>query len=268
MGKSMELPNLGRLCLASTGVRGPAGGRGGGRSSDMLPRAEPFLYANQRETFYGLIERIPSDTRGNWRDTGLFKAFDQLLGGWRGKYQPKPDTEIFRTIERFYELYVAQVGVNAAVPLMNRISQDDLVNYYVATWTNALWELSKKEEYDEYAIRDEAEVDHLFEMIALMAEKHAYKAPGWNQKAWKTDVQAMRRLFIGRKDDRAQRFASGTSYYDLCKRFEDTYLKPFNIYGEALQKYANRFGAEQLMQLFHDWTGAVDRYVRVNQLRA
>ena len=265
----MQLPNLDRLCLAPpTGVRGPASGGGrGGQRSNKLPRATPFLNAVARETFFGLIERIPSNTRGNWRDTDLFKAFEALLGGWRGMYKPKPDTEIFTTIERFFELYLAQVGVNAAIPRMDRITPHDLVHYYVGTWTNSLWELSKKDEYDQYAIRNEAEVDHLFERIELMAETHAHKVPGWNQKAWKTDVQAMRRLFIGRTDDRAHRFASGTSYYDLCKRFEDTYLKPFKIYGEALQKYANRFGSEQLFQLFYDWTAAVDRYVRVHQLR-
>ena len=258
------LPDLGRLSLASTGV---GVGGGGGKRREKLPRATPFLNAPERETFFSMVEKASGRSLGNWRDTGLTKAFEALIGGWRGMYAPKPDTEIFTTIERFFEQYLAPLGVNASAPRMDRLTAFDLVHYYVNTWSNALWELSKKDDFDEYAIRDEEEVDHLFETIALMVQKHAEKVPGWNDKTWKEDVKAMRRLFIGRKDDRQQRFAAGTTFYDLCMRFENTYLKPFNIYGEALQKYSNRFGPEQLMQLFFDWTAATDRYVRVHNLR-
>lgn len=254
------LPDLGRLCLAPTGVGG------GGKRREKLPRATPFLNAKERETFFSIIEKASGRSLGNWRDMGLTKAFEALIGGWRGMYAPKTNAEIHTVIERFFEQYLAPLGVNASAPRMDRTTAHDLVHYYVNTWSNALWELSKKDDYDEYAIRNEDEVDHLFKTIALMAQKHAHKVPGWNVKTWKEDVKAMRRLFIGRKDDRQQRFAKGTTFYDTCTRFEQTYLNPFNIYGEALQKYSNGFGPEQLMQLFFDWTAATDRYVHVHKL--
>ena len=181
-------------------------------------------------------------------------------------YKPKPEDEIFTTIERFFEQYLAPLGVNASAPRQDRTTAFDLVHYYVHTWSKALWDLSKKNDFDEYAIQNEDEVDHLFKTIALMVQKHADKVAGWNVKTWEEDVKAMRRLFIGRKDDRQQRFAKGTTFYDTCTRFEQTYLNPFNIYGEALQKYSNRFGPEQLIQLFFDWTAATDWYVRKHKL--
>lgn len=268
MQQQPQLPDLGRLCLVSPTRAGGnswarLGGKGGQRPA-KLPHATHYLDSFERETFFSLIEKIPNPNRGNWRDTSLFKAFEALLGGWRGMYTPKPEAEIFVTIERFFDWYLAPLGVNAAAPSMDSMTAQDLKEYYVGTWTSALFELSKKEDYDEYAIRDKDEVDHLFATIVFMVKLHADRVPGWTQKAWDIDVQAMHRLFIGRTDDRQQLLASGTTFYDRCKLFEDTYLKPFNIYGEALQKYANRFGPEQLCQLFYDWTAVVDRYARTH----
>ena len=256
----MLLPDLGRLSLA------PTGGGVGGNNRELLPRATPFLNAQERETFFSMVEKASGRSLGKWRDMGLTNDFEALIGGWRGMYAPKTDFKIFTTIERFFEQYLAPLGVNASAPRMDRTTAFDLVHYYVDTWSNALWELSKKNDFDEYAIQNEDKVDHLFKTIALMVQKHADKVPGWNVKTWKEDVKAMRRLFIGRKDDRQQRFAKGTTFYDTCTRFEQTYLNPFNIYGEALQKYSNGFGPEQLMQLFFDWTAATDRYVHVHKL--